>query len=364
MNSVSSLIPKEKTSNRILGIEGGRGLAACLVIFYHVSRLMDAAYGSHYLKTIFQFGHAGVDFFFSISGFIIFYVHYGDIGQPHRVLYYIGRRFSRLIPTYWVALSITIVMYLLGRHALPPFWPLVWQTFLLPSDRPLILGIAWTLQFEMLFYIIFCFLIINKNFGGILLGIWFIVSVVSMVSGVHLKWLPKQFNDSYVIEFYFGMFSAYIVKNYRIWRPEFIFFIGLFSFFVIAISENIQLIDGYNNFTRVFYGIPSAAIILGIVGRAQENRSFEIYLLKNLGSSSYSLYLFQFIFIGIMWQLLEKFHLKSVIPIFTQFLILSIFAIFGGVLMSNVVEHPLIQACRRRSWPSFLRPSIWTPDSK
>ena len=66
------------------------------------------------LMSIFQFGHAGVDLFFVISGFIILFVHYDDIGRPERVGRYLGRRLSRIMPAYWVALTFTIVLSLGG----------------------------------------------------------------------------------------------------------------------------------------------------------------------------------------------------------------------------------------------------------
>jgi len=84
---------------------------------------------------VFQFGHAGVDLFFVISGFIILFVHYDDIGRPERLGRYVGRRLSRILPTYWVALVLIVVLSLGGGHNFPHLIDLAWSASLLPSYK-------------------------------------------------------------------------------------------------------------------------------------------------------------------------------------------------------------------------------------
>jgi len=66
---------------KIWGIEAARGVAACMVVFYHAARHIQQDTGASVLWGMSQFGHAGVDFFFVLSGFIIYWVHSKDIGQ-------------------------------------------------------------------------------------------------------------------------------------------------------------------------------------------------------------------------------------------------------------------------------------------
>ncbi len=65
---------------------------------------------------LFAFGHAGVDFFFVLSGFIILHVHAGDIGRPVRLGHYLQRRFTRVYPFYWVVFLLALLAMGL-RHA-------------------------------------------------------------------------------------------------------------------------------------------------------------------------------------------------------------------------------------------------------
>jgi exopolysaccharide production protein ExoZ len=63
-----------------------RGVAALMVVFYHTTRSLSLPQYLGYipLNNVFGFGHAGVDFFFVLSGFIITRTHTVDIGRPHR----------------------------------------------------------------------------------------------------------------------------------------------------------------------------------------------------------------------------------------------------------------------------------------
>ena len=67
-------------------------------------------------RAAFQFGHAGVDLFFVISGFVILFVHWEDIGRPQRISRYAGRRLTRILPIYWVALALTIASRAASLH--------------------------------------------------------------------------------------------------------------------------------------------------------------------------------------------------------------------------------------------------------
>jgi exopolysaccharide production protein ExoZ len=326
---------------------------------YHTSRHLAQAYANDVLKQIFQFGHSGVDLFFVISGFIILYVHYGDVGQPRRAARYVERRVTRLVPTYWVALAITIGLSTLGHLPLAVGPTLAWQALLLPSDQPMALGIAWTLRFEALFYAMFWVLILNRRIGLGLMLLWFIGAATLAGLGNHLNWLPGQFSSGYVLEFMLGMIVAYLTRNHKITLAWAVFATGLLLFAVAAMSEDAGLLDGYSDLARVAYGAPSALVVLGIAALSKEGAPPAVpWLFRTLGSASYSLYLFQFVFIGATWQLLLKTGLAQPSTMLPQFLILTGGAIVGGVIVSKGVEFPLIRLCRSLTAPHVAQAPV------
>jgi peptidoglycan/LPS O-acetylase OafA/YrhL len=329
-------------------IEAGRGIAASLVVLYHAARHVDRAFGAPLLSSIFQFGHAGVDFFFVISGFIILFVHYGDVGNPVRLTRYAVRRFTRLMPTYWVALTLTATLAIAGTHGAPSISDLLWSASLLPSNRELVLGIAWTLQFEILFYALFSILIVRRTAGLIVMAGWLSMTVIAALISFNASWLPVQFYGAYNLEFFLGMAVAYVLKNHTVPRARLLAILGVVLFGAVAVLEDVRLLDGYGNFARLAYGIPASLIVLGIAEADRQKLLSVPAYFRMLGAASYSIYLFQFIFIGMLWQVLLVTRLQQGLPVIAQFTVLAAAGIIGGGGVSIWVERPLIRMIRSR----------------
>jgi peptidoglycan/LPS O-acetylase OafA/YrhL len=325
-------------------------------VLYHAARHVDQAFGAPLLRSLFQFGHAGVDFFFVISGFIILFVHYGDVGNPARISRYVGRRFTRLMPTYWVALALTVALAIAGTHGAPSISNLVWSASLLPSNREMVLGVAWTLRFEILFYALFGILIAHRTAGLIVLAGWLSMTVVAALTLFKASWLPEQFYGAYNLEFFLGMAVAYVLKNYTLPRARLVALSGVVLFGAMAVLEDVKLLDGYGDIARLAYGVPASLIVLGIAEAERQKLLRVPASFRMLGTASYSIYLFQFIFIGILWQALLVTRLEHGLPAIAQFLVLALAGIIGGILMSIWVEHPLIRIVRGRRSPPYRRP--------
>lgn len=335
-----------KPSSRIVGIELARGVAAILVIFYHTSRHIDQAYRLPWLRVLFQFGHSGVDLFFVISGFVITFVHFNDIGCPERLARYAGRRATRILPTYWAALAVTVALATLGSHPHPMPQTLALQSVFLPSDEPMILGVAWTLNYEATFYLLFAMLIAHRTTGLALFGAWFGFVAFCAVSGWHVPTLPDRFQSAYVLEFGVGMAVAAVARRNATLPSLAILGLGIAGFAFAAGFEDCGLLDGYADWARLAYGSASALAVLGLVSLPAEVPIARQRLLGLFGSASYSLYIFQFVFIGTAWQALIHTGLAARLPPLAQFAVLATAAIVGGVLAARYVERPLIRACR------------------
>ena len=87
-------------------IQAGRGIAAMMVVLFHIGASFAAQKYFHepLFAQIFRFGSSGVEFFFVLSGFIIYFAHRKDFSQPQRLGRFLLRRALRLYPTYWLLL--------------------------------------------------------------------------------------------------------------------------------------------------------------------------------------------------------------------------------------------------------------------
>lgn len=332
---------------KLTGIEAGRGIAAVAVVLYHAARHIDKNHATPALLSLFQFGHAGVDLFFVISGFIILFVHLDDIGRPPRLGHYISRRFTRIMPVYWIALAVTVGLSVANGHPFPSLPNLAWSASLLPSHAEPLLGIAWTLQYEVVFYAVFCILILSRVAGMAILLAW-LAAIVAAGIGPAPSAIPHSLFALYNLEFLAGMLAAYWLRNHHLPAPRATLTAGTALFAIAAVAENAGLLNGYGDLARLAYGLPSALIVIGTAEASRQGLLAVPGFLRGLGAASYSIYLFQFVFIGIAWKLSLATGLDRLLPPAVIFVLLAASGVAGGVLISRTVEYPLIQLARGR----------------
>ena len=337
-------------TRRLAGIEAARGIAACAVVLYHASRHVDQAYGFASGRAALAFGHAGVDLFFVISGFIILFVHWEDVGRPARLAHYAGRRVTRVLPAYWVALALTILMAMAGGHRAPEVGQLAASALLLPSDTPPLLGVAWTLQYEIVFYAAFALLILHRGAGRAVFVLW-AVAIVLAWAGWRMAALPGSLTGAYNVEFFLGLGIAAQLRRGALPAARTVLWVGILAFAICALAEDAGWIDGYADTARLLYGPAAAAVIAGLAEASRQGRLVPPALLRVLGSASYAIYLFQFVAIGLLWQVWLHAGIVPALPHALlapiAFIVLSLGGIGGGVLASALVEKPLLRALRR-----------------
>lgn len=330
---------------RLHGIEALRGAAATAVVLSHAARHVDKAFGAPGLIHAFQPGHAGVDLFFVVSGFIILFVHRGDVGRPERLRRYLGRRFNRVFPLYWIALALTVAMSLAGGHPPPPLGRFLASALLLPvSDEPL-LGIAWTLQFEAVFYAVFATLIVSRRAGAALLAAW-LAGIAAAVLGHGAPGVPAPLCGLFGVEFFMGMGAALLVRRVRMRRPASVAAIGSALFVTALALDGLGVLDGFGAAARFAYGIPATLMVFGVAAAEQARPAAIPRWQRTLGGASYSIYLFQFVFIGPVWQVWQAAGWREGLYGLPLFLALSASALAGGVATSRLVEKPLLRLLR------------------
>lgn len=112
----------------------------------------------HLIQSIFNYGYLGVDFFFVLSGFII---HYTMRTRLRPASQFALDRLARIMLPYWpvgivLALAYTFLPSLSagGRD-----WGWISTITLAPTSLPPALSVAWTLQHELAFYLIYALLL-------------------------------------------------------------------------------------------------------------------------------------------------------------------------------------------------------------
>ena len=133
-----------------------RAIAALLVFANHTITGVYpvAGHGTLYVWAA-ALGREGVAIFFLISGFLLYrpFLVARRGGAPLRVLGYARRRFLRIVPAYWAALSIFLAAGFVSGVTAHNWW--IFYAFGQVYSSTLIgrgIGVAWTLGVEVTFY--------------------------------------------------------------------------------------------------------------------------------------------------------------------------------------------------------------------
>ncbi|TXD88124.1 acyltransferase, partial [Mitsuaria sp. TWR114] len=209
------MAPTDRHAPKLASIEAARAIAALAVVLMHATHLMRVPQFSGHvgLGGLFDFGYAGVDFFFVLSGFIITFVHHAELGGgAARCPGYLWKRFVRVFPIYWMVLAMTAGPSILARLATGrtpiselgaddlPGTLLLW----IGGGAPEYVGVAWSLQYEVLFYLSFCVLLLHLRGGLALYALWAAL-VVAQAFGQLPAALPWKLGDPHCLQFLMGV---------------------------------------------------------------------------------------------------------------------------------------------------------------
>lgn len=244
-------------------IEAARGIAALAVVFFH-GNASAAFIGARTFEWL-SIGEHGVDFFFVLSGFIIFFVHYQDIGRPGGSRDYLLKRALRLFPILWIVVGGWAVL----RTAVgqPPSLETLGTSLLLyPSTAEPAPLVVWTLRHEALFYLAFLALILSRKAGMVLFGLWTAAALVQLalsLMGGPVGGLASFFLSSYALDFIFGAGIA-ILHRRRSFRRTSLPLI-LATLLIVTLFW-IEKHYGIRRTSLLDYSTPAATLWVAILG--------------------------------------------------------------------------------------------------
>ncbi|MEB5922711.1 acyltransferase family protein [Franconibacter daqui] len=343
-----------------------RGIAALMVVFYHLKATLNDVYAQKDLgDMLFNSGAFGVDLFFIISGFIICYST--ERKESFMPLKYLLRRFFRIYPLLFVSLIVTY-LFISNQGGL---------SFLLRSAIPLntnydagspffgynLLGPAWTLSYEIAFYALFLLsFVLSHRFRWLICSGLILLFVLGVqyyyTGGVTLFaynsnnfatgtiWhAPLTFLSSPLfINFIYGLVAYKLILliqsitlSERIKRT-----LTLFSLFVFLISSLVILSVQVYGHGPLLWGAWCFALVVSALIFEMNNELRDIKPLSFLGDVSYSLYLTHAILIEIFRKNPEVFTLFNNQKGFSQVIYLVTLSLFVAYFVHHLIEKPFI----------------------
>jgi len=256
-----------------------RAVAAIAVVLYHAA-IVTPKYSPFPARSlnVLSLGAYGVDLFFVISGFVIFYTT-----NNISVSQFVRKRIERIVPIYWLYTVFTLLITLeLGGGA-----EFSWKKFLLSisfisfllGDAPL-MYVGWTLEYEMFFYacVAASMFIWRRTWPPVCTLISGLIVLGALTSPVS-AW-GKFISASMMLEFLMGILIGQALIWKRIGKVE--------ACSVTAAALAVLFAD--ESHRALIVGIPAAALLIAAV-KASSYRLPKWVV--EVGDASYSIYLIQ-----------------------------------------------------------------------
>lgn len=356
----------------LINIQLLRFVAALMVVLYHASmhvRATGVDQGALFAAAE-AVGFAGVDIFFVISGYIMFYTTRAVSGSAPAGQF-LMRRLARIYSGYWPFFLLAIVFFAWARpehfqeaHLLTSFalWPQ-------PLNHVL-LDVSWTLSYELYFYLLFAVLV----FIGVQPRRWLLGVLLAFfaVTGIYRYWVlgdysPEliythsfayQFLSSpFLLEFFAGALLASSIKNGSERSGWLALILGIGGF-LLAGWVNLQIYQGnieqgYYELPRVLlFGVPSLLIVLGLVHLESSGRVAPGRFSLATGGASYALYLSHTLFFVVTMKLGITAGLSNSPAWQVQLLYLVYVAL---IIVFSVTHYRVIEQPLHRTFKKWLQ---------
>jgi peptidoglycan/LPS O-acetylase OafA/YrhL len=340
--------PLGAPQERLVGLQVLRGIAVLLVIFHHyVGTSVERGFAIDGLAHA-AIGNAGADMFFIVSGFIMEYTHGGLRYMPGDRGRFLLCRAIRILPMYWV---LTLTAYLIATqlpalvNSTTSIRQLAFSMVLLPdvSAGAYVLPMAWTLSFEMVFYLLFALLLPLRSatrlvlFALVFAPAVFVPDAVSEgrpALGILLNPILFEFTAGVAL----AMFVAHGKSLGLLVRCG---LVGL-ACGLLLLELNLNLTDSMQRL--LYWGGPSLLLVAGFVLAPRSLHAVQPGALVRcgqwLGDISYSLYLSHFFTIGLFSKIYMHYLINLRLPPVLSGLALFAACIAIGQLCYLALEAP------------------------
>ncbi|WP_060481196.1 acyltransferase [Pseudomonas sp. NBRC 111119] len=291
----------------LYSLQALRAFAAWVVVCHHFMQIFfDFKASGPVGQLLADRGAVGVDIFFVISGLVIYLSTRDKTVAPREFLL---NRILRIVPAYWFYTALMAAL-LLAFSQWMPHQEFSWHHLLLsmlfiPAENPggyglyPTLNVGWTLNFEMLFYLLFglAFFVRQRHHLLLVTAVLLLVSEVLGRMGV----LSRFYNNDIIYEFLLGiglgvMYRRGLIRQGR-WLPLVLLAAAVLAIYHLDASQRL-----------LHWGIPSALIVLAFI--ALEPLFAGNRVLKALGDCSYSVYLIHVLVLYAGWFASQRLQLN------------------------------------------------------
>ena len=364
-----------KSKDRVPALDGFRGVALVMVMFYHLgARFFTEEVVGKLPSKLFYLGASGVDLFFVLSGFLITGILVDQKQKTSRYFFrFYARRSLRIFPIYFIVLFVVLIVFptLFGIRTITetiranPIHLWIYTTNLWVSwENDWCFGALnhfWSLAIEEQFYLfwpVVVFALSTRRLLRLCIVAFLIFAIVRICCSMqHIgDATEKSFTLFRMDGLLLGSIAAMMVRSIH----ELNSYHARFRWYLIVLAGLFagSLVFGANDFTvrySLMSGVGMSLLLSTLASPSDsiENRILESKWLQSFGKYSYAMYVFQGPLVAILSPYLDG---ERILGLGSQPLMnaaisfTAMFAVTYGlaVLSWNYVESPFLRL--RRHW--------------
>ncbi len=331
-------------------IQALRGIAAFLVVIFHLLPHFRAMGLSNVVfESIAQYGYAGVDVFFVISGFVMAKTTQNLPRNFSSAKQFITKRFLRIYSGYLPIFAFALLYYSTYSPDFVKEIDLVSSLFLTSTDmQKLLLGVSWSLTYELFFYSLIAFILLTKlSFRFVFFTVAFMVIIKNIFFPIiDFSWLNFSLS-LFLLEFMAGFFLFSLLRSIAqpIYLPILIILALISLYFGVTIPME-------NNWIRIMtFGVFGFAVIWILLALEINEKLIIRGTLKRIGDASYSLYLVHIVFVNMFYTSGIRTALVTHNIALLGFIVYTIMIVIISLLIYKWIELPLYKKVIRGIMP-------------
>ena len=330
-----------------------------MIVFHHYQQILNIEFESiNFYGGKFYFGYL-VEFFFLVSGFLMFnYIEKIKVGLAFKDFFI--RRIIRLMPLIIIAaISYEILLYIYPKvfgdyfyNLKPDFWGLIISMLGIQAgwtfENPMINNPMWYISVLILCYIIFYIITkisVLKNYKCV----YFYILLIFLGLSIQKNGTDLAFFNSYTARgyyaFFFGLVFSIFFNNYKI--SKFIKILSIFSvvFITFLIIRHYSIVERNINYTLTFIYYPALIVTfnINIIKKIYSNK-----LISKIAEISFNVYVWHGVAFLILIILNKIYNLNIRLNSYKVMLVFTIILYIFGIFSHYLIEKPLERLIKNR----------------
>lgn len=331
-------------------IQISRALVPLMVMTFHLSESINDYYGFEFLFLNRLPLSGGVNYFFALTGFMMYFLYKNKFTKKSEWKPYILNRAIRIYPLYWIVTVFHVTLWIFCSSVWGPLATdtktTITSLFLipLPSQNDPYLIVAWSLIYTIFFYIVFSFTFLMKKDTAILFyAAWTLLSVAFYTGLIDLNFFPIHFLFSISsLIFIGGMAVGLLIEKIKLSFKQSVFFsiTGLLMFPFMWINYLQEWF--YADFDFIT-GAASFLLIWGLASIDVQKTVKCPKIFSYLGHAAFAIYLTHNTVLDLLMEFSYQAQLFQYIGVSGIMIILTVLMVIVGSITHSFIEKPLVQ---------------------